>query len=87
MLTGKSGVLYTGITNHLARRLAEHKQKRVSGFSQKYNLTKLVWFEVHGGPKSAIAKEKQIKSWSRPKKLELINAGNPGWVDLSLSLK
>ena len=60
ILAGRSGVLYTGMTNNLARRVSQHKQKRIPGFAQPYNLTKLVWFELHAGPKSAIAREKQI---------------------------
>ena len=83
ILAGEPGVLYTGMTNHLLRRIAEHKQTKVRGFTQNYNVTKPVWFEAHSGPNSAIAREKQIKSWSRKKKIALIEAMNPGWEDLS----
>jgi len=86
MLAGKSGVLYTGITNHLARRLFEHKQKKVPGFTQKYGVTRLVWFELYGAAASAIAREKEIKSWRRSKKVALIETKNPTWRDLSPSL-
>ena len=84
ILAGQSGVLYTGVTNNLPRRIYEHKQKQIPGFTRRYNLTRLVWFECHSGPKSAIAREKQIKTWSRRKKVELINDTNPSWVDLSV---
>jgi putative endonuclease len=83
MLAGKSGVLYTGITNNLTRRVWEHKQKGIPGFTQKYNVTNLVWFEAHGRATSAIAREKQIKAWRREKKVALIEAMNPDWKDLS----
>jgi putative endonuclease len=83
ILAGKSGVLYTGITNDLVRRVGEHKQKRIPGFTQKYNVTNLVWFEAHGRAMSAIAREKEIKAWQRDKKVALIAATNPQWKDLS----
>jgi putative endonuclease len=86
MLAGKSGVLYTGITNNLVRRVWEHKQKQTPGFTQKYNVTNLVWFEAHGRATSAIAREKQIKAWRRAKKVALIAAMNPQWKDLSEEL-
>jgi putative endonuclease len=87
MLAGKSGVLYTGITNNLMRRVWEHKQKQIPGFTQKYNVTNLVWFESHGRATSAIAREKQIKAWRRAKKVALIAAMNPQWKDLSEELR
>jgi putative endonuclease len=87
MLAGKSGVLYTGMTNNLMRRVCDHKQKRLSGFTQKYNVTNLVWYEAHGRATSAIAREKQIKGWGRAKKVALIEAVNPQWKDLSEELK
>jgi putative endonuclease len=83
ILAGKSGVLYTGITNNLARRVCEHKHKQLPGFTQKYNVTNLVWFQAHGGPASAIAREKEIKAWRREKKVALIATKNPQWRDLS----
>ena len=83
ILAGQSGVLYTGVTSDLMRRVAEHKQRKVPGFTQKYNVTRLVWFELHGRAASAIAREKEIKSWTRAKKVALIETANPRWPDLS----
>ena len=68
-------------------RHSEHKQKKVPGFRKKYNVTKLVWFEAHGRATSAIAREKQIKGWSRAKKVALIEAMNPHWKDLAEELQ
>ncbi len=75
-------VLYTGVTNDLARRVWEHKEKLKGGFASRYNLTKLVYYEVFDSIKSAIAREKQIKAGSRRKKVELINKMNSEWKDL-----
>ncbi len=75
-------VLYTGITNDLKRRVYEHKSKMVGGFTSKYNITKLVCYEVFDDPSSAIAREKQIKGGSRQKKIDLINGTNSEWKDL-----
>ena len=83
ILASESGVLYTGMTNHLIRRITEHKQRKVLGFTQKYNVTKLAWFEAHGTATSSIGREKQIKGWSRAKKIALIEAMNPRWKDLT----
>jgi putative endonuclease len=83
IMTNQSGTLYTGVTNDLQRRVYEHKHKLVPGFTQRYNITRLVYFEETSDVKSAIAREKQIKGWLRAKKLELINAVNPNWRDLS----
>jgi putative endonuclease len=69
-------VLYTGVTNDLRRRVYEHKAKLVSGFTSKYNVTKLVYYEVCGDAMSAIAREKQIKGGSRRKKVDLVNGMN-----------
>ena len=85
MTNKKSGVLYTGITNNLARRVYEHKEKFISGFTSKYNLTKLVFFEETHDVNAAIKREKQIKGWLRKKKIELIESHNPVWKDLSES--
>ena len=76
-------VLYTGVTSNLAHRMDQHKSKATSGFSAKYNCTKLVWFEQADEIGSAIAREKQIKAGSRKKKEALINALNPEWEDLT----
>jgi len=82
MLAGKSGVLYVGITNNLVRRVWAHKRRQLPGFTEKYNVTNLVWFEAHGRAMSAIASEKQIKAWRREKKVALIATMNPRWKDL-----
>ena len=76
-------VLYTGVTNNLARRVYEHRNKLVEGFTSKYNLTKLIYFEHTGDVFSAIAREKKIKGWLRIKKIKLIETMNPKWKDLA----
>ena len=77
-----NSVLYTGVTNDITRRTFEHRSKVVSGFAEKYNTYKLVYVEETGSAEDAIAREKQIKSWSRKKKNALIESLNPQWVDL-----
>ncbi len=74
--------LYTGVTNNLFRRLLEHKSGEGSKFAKRYNLKKLVYFEVTNNINAAITREKQIKAGSRQKKIDLINSINPGWTDL-----
>jgi putative endonuclease len=76
-------VLYTGVTNDLNRRMYEHKNKVIKGFTQKYNVSKLVYFEETTDAYSAISREKQIKGGSRAKKIALIETINPDWKDLS----
>ena len=76
-------VLYIGVTSNLPRRLHEHKNHLVDGFSSKYNTNKLVYFEETSDVYSAISREKQLKKWSRSKKNELIAKVNPQWADLS----
>jgi putative endonuclease len=83
ILTSPTGTLYTGMTNDLKRRVYEHKQKLVPGFTKKHNVTRLVYYEETIDVKSAIAREKQIKGWVRRKKLDLIKSVNPKWKDLS----
>ena len=84
MLTNKHNtVLYTGVTNNLGRRLYEHKNKVVEGFTKKYNIDKLVYFEQTNDINSAIEREKEIKGWRREKKDQLVNSMNPQWKDLS----
>ena len=83
ILTNKSGTLYTGVTNNLVRRVFEHKNQQVDGFTKRYNLKYLVYYEVTDDVYAAIAREKQIKGWLRAKKLQLINSLNPAWKDLS----
>jgi putative endonuclease len=80
-------VLYTGITRDLPRRLAEHRQGTGSKFTGKYNIHKLVYFEYFSSVETAIAREKQIKSGSRSKKLELVETMNKEWNDLSLKVE
>jgi putative endonuclease len=83
ILTNKNNsVLYTGTTNSLMRRVWEHKAKLIDGFTKKYNVDKLIYYESYNNPKDAIKREKQIKAGSKNKKLELINNFNPGWEDL-----
>ena len=83
MLTNGSGTLYTGVTNDLLRRVFEHRSKLVAGFTRKYNVTRLVYYEVTEDILSAIRREKQIKGWLRAKKVALIVSVNPNWNDLS----
>lgn len=84
MLTNwNNKVLYTGITNNLERRIYEHKNKLVKGFTAKYNVNKLVYYDYTSDVYSAIAREKEIKGWTRQKKNDLIQSMNPEWIDLS----
>ena len=83
IMANVSGTLYTGMTGNLERRVDEHKQKLVPGFTARYNITRLVWFESTPDVKSAIAREKQIKGWLRAKNVALIESVNPQWRDLS----
>jgi putative endonuclease len=76
-------VLYTGITSRIEGRMAEHKQKILGGFTKKYNITRLVFYEVCGDVRAAIAREKEIKAWRREKKIALIQSFNPRWEDLA----
>jgi len=83
IITNKwNSVLYTGVTNDLARRVYEHRDKLVDGFTSRYNVSKLVYYEVSEDVGSAIAREKQIKAGSRAKKIALIQSMNPEWNDL-----
>ena len=79
-------VLYTGVTSNLPRRVYEHKAKLVAGFTKRYNIGKLVYYEVFDQVENAILREKQIKAGSRTKKIGLIKDMNPAWTDLSLEL-
>jgi putative endonuclease len=83
IMTNRSKTLYTGVTNDIERRMYEHKQKLVDGFTKRYNLTKLVYYESTDDVRSAIRREKQIKGWLRRKKVALIESMNPLWRDLS----
>ncbi|MBL7072698.1 MAG: GIY-YIG nuclease family protein [Candidatus Omnitrophica bacterium] len=75
-------VLYTGVTSDLIKRVYIHKNKLAPGFTKKYNVNKLVYYEVFGDILSAITREKQVKGWVRKKKIALIEKENPGWKDL-----
>ncbi len=79
----RHGVLYTGVTSDLERRIAEHRARTVAGFTSRYNLTRLVWFEEAGSITDAIANEKQIKNRGRGWKIAMIERTNPTWADLS----
>ncbi len=81
-----NGVLYVGMTNNLLRRIEEHKRGLTSGFTSRYRLHKLVYYEVHSTALDAITREKQLKAGSRKKKLDVIESMNPTWKDLSLDL-
>jgi len=83
ILSSASGVLYTGVTNHLERRVTEHKRELCAGFTERYKVTRLVYFEGFGDVRNAITREKQIKRWRREKKLALIRGINPKFRDLS----
>jgi putative endonuclease len=86
IMTNKSRTLYTGMTNDLGRRVYEHKNKLVPGFTSRYNITKLMYFESTSDALSAIAREKQIKGWLRTKKIALIESANPEWRDLGMTV-
>ncbi len=84
ILTNWSGrVMYIGVTNDLQRRLYEHRHQMADGFTERYNVHKLVYFEQTGDIRAAIAREKQLKGWSREKKNALVASANPTWRDLS----
>lgn len=83
IMTNRSKTLYTGVTHDLKRRVYEHKNKLIQGFTSKYNINRLVYFEETPEITSAISREKQIKGWLRMKKIQLIESINPEWKDLS----
>jgi len=83
IVAGASCVIYIGVTNDIERRVLEHKSKSVPGFSGRYNLTKLVYFETISDVRAAIAREKELKGWVRRRKVALIESVNPSWNDLS----
>jgi putative endonuclease len=83
ILTNRSRTLYTGMTNNLERRVLEHKSGLIDSFTKKYRVNRLVFFETTSKVHDAIKREKQIKSWTRAKKIDLIEESNPEWRDLS----
>jgi putative endonuclease len=82
----KDGAIYIGVTNDIVRRIYEHRTKAVPGFTSKYNITRLVWFEIYDNPIAAITREKELKKWNRLWKVQLIEAKNPDWNDLYESI-
>jgi putative endonuclease len=83
IVASRSHNFYVGVTSRIEVRVRQHKEGRVEGHSKKYNCNRLVWFEQHRYVHDAIAREKQLKGWSRMKKIALIELENPAWVDLS----
>lgn len=83
MTNKRNGTLYVGVTNNLTRRVYEHKHKLVEGFTSKYGLDRMVYYEVFDDIRLAIAREKQIKGWLRVRKIALIESRNPDWNDLA----
>ena len=80
--SGRNGTLYTGVTSDLVGRTWLHRQHILEGFTKKYGVSRLVWYELHGDMYAAIGREKQIKKWNREWKVELIEKSNPYWNDL-----
>jgi putative endonuclease len=83
-MTNGVRTLYIGVTNDLMRRVYEHQQKLVNGFTKTYNITMLMYYEITSDVESAIAREKELKGWRRSKKIALIESLNPGWKELSV---
>lgn len=86
LASDRNGTLYIGVTSDLMVRLHQHRTKEVEGFTSRYDVSRLVWFEMHETMESAILREKQLKNWRRAWKIELIEAGNPLWRDLGEDL-
>jgi len=82
MASEKNGTLYIGVTSNLLNRVSQHKNKELKGFTEKYNIKKLVYYEIFSDSLSAITREKHIKKWNREWKINLIEKDNPGWKDL-----
>ena len=82
----KYGTLYVGVTSNLEQRMYEHKVKLVDGFTKKYHIHELVYYEIHSDIYEAITREKQIKKWKRQWKINLIEQNNPQWINLSIGL-
>jgi putative endonuclease len=86
ILANKSRMLYIGVTSDLQKRILQHRSKELPGFTSKFNLTMLVFYEEYGDIRAAIAREKEIKAWRREKKIKLIRTMNPKWLDLTEDL-
>ena len=87
IMSSRSRVIYIGVTNNLQRRVWQHQQKLIEGFTQRYNVTRLVYYEVTGDVHSALERKKELKGWRRSKKVALIESMNPVWRDLSEELE
>ena len=86
MANRKNGTLYAGVTSHLVQRVHQHREGVVEGFTSRYGVDRLVWFEMHATMETAIRREKQIKTWNRSWKIRLIEEGNPDWKDLAVEM-
>jgi len=86
LASNKNGTLYIGVTSNLVKRIYEHKNELAEGFTKKYSVHKLVYFEITESVESAIAREKQLKKWNRAWKIRLIEKTNPEWLDLYMEL-
>ncbi len=86
MASRRRGTLYIGVTSNLLKRVWEHREGVIDGFTRQYGVKKLVWFEMHDNAESAITREKQLKEWRRSWKLDLIEERNPWWRDLFLDI-
>ncbi len=82
LASGRNGTLYVGVTSNLVRRVWQHRNHALQGFTTRYDVTVLVYYELHDTMQSAITREKHIKKWNRAWKIELIQKANPGWADL-----
>jgi putative endonuclease len=82
LASGKHGTLYIGVTNDLVRRVYQHKNKLIKGFTTQYKVDHLVWYEAYDDPTSAITREKELKKWRRDWKINLVEKDNPNWDDL-----
>jgi putative endonuclease len=83
IMANKTRTIYTGMTNNLRNRVSQHQEKIIPGFTKRYNIDRLVYYESYNNVRDAIAREKQIKGWLRAKKIALIESMNPSWKDLS----
>lgn len=87
LASGQNGTLYVGVTSNLLQRVWQHRSHTFKGFTERYSVTRLVWYEVHATMRAAIDREKQIKEWKRDWKLDLVERTNPTWIDLYDSLR